>query len=750
MDKRCASPVPGKPVSYSGPEPPVNQVNNHEKEFTLRDFFRLLGNRKTTVLGCTVLMTVFLTFVALAGSPVYEADGMFQITGQGGTLGILSDLLPGGGSGSLIKSEIEIVRSRSVSLSVIDDLDLRIRIDDVTYGNPFSKAVMFVLADRIQRKLREIRLDAVEFPPDSIGKHFILVYTDDAGSFRLTGPGGEIGTGHEGEAFISDSISFTVTTMKGSAGSKFEIAPREIGEALRSYREDLSVSSVAGSTGTNLIRVQYRDSNPGLASEVVNGIIDEYERRNTEWKSGLGASQTDLIEARLTEVQSELRDSEDALAAYKNEFGVVILPEEATRAVANLSQREAQRTDVNLRISLLQDIHTRLAGGLENDSFAVPPSLTGDPVIQQLAADHARLTVELNDLLLDYTESHPTVIAKRESLLGIRESILAAISSTIQGLIEQRIDLDGVVGGLENDLYSIPGVERNLLELTRRRDVSDDSYRLLATRLDEARLVSASYQVGNRIIDRAIPPDRIIAPSIKKNLAIGFGLGLLLGIFLAFLVEISDVKLRRPDQVGDFLNGNPVIIIRHGDDAEISRTAGTIALSTVQSVRKSLALLAPGRLHGNVQEIIERAITELSRGVQPVFVVDATTHTDIAIFGVDPSKGMMEIADGTAVDPQPVENGRILVLPPGDNPSSVIVTSPPVRDVISKHANRAGLTLFLLSDFANDPGLRGWLQMTDGVVLVLQRNRDLQNDIITSVEALNANGIPVLAALFIE
>ncbi len=722
-----------------------------EKEFSLADFFSLLTTRRELIIGCMVLLGVFLTFVALAGAPVYEANGSFQITSQGGALGALSELISFSGGSSSLNSEIEIVRSRSIALSVIDDLDLQVKITDTTHGGPLTKATMFVLSDRLQRQLRDIRIVDAEFPSGSIDTAFTLTFTDDSGNYRISGPSGDLGTGHQGDPFVSDQLSLTVASMKGPAGTEFELKPRGLYDTLRTYREMLRVSALGGSTRTNLIQLQYKDTNPGLARDVVNAVIDEYDRRNTEWKEGLGSSQTALIEDRLNEVLGELTDAEEALAEYKNQFGVVSMPQEASLAVSELSAREAEKIDLDLRVSLLQGVHSRLASSLNDDSFAVPPSLTGDPLIAQLAADHARLTVELDDLLLDYTESHPSVIAKRESILNVRENILGAISSTTRGLIGQRSDLGGIISGLEQNMYSIPGVERDLLELERERDVSEAAYRLLAQRLDEARLITASYSVGNRIIDRAVAPDRQIYPSIKKNLAMGLGLGLVLGIFLAFLLEMTDPRIRRADQLLDLLNGSPVTKVVKATDEEIARAAGTLALSTLRSGMKSLSLVCPGpdtpRLRGQLEKIIK----ELSRGVYPILLVDTATNGKIlTFFDVDESIGIAEIAHGKDVEPQEVEGKRILVLPPGSDPSSSYVTNQLVRDKVRSLQTQTSLTLFHLPGFSRLPAQRGWNTMAGGAVLVIQRNREYKVDYYRAIDALEADNTPILAALLLD
>jgi len=723
-------------------------VPEREREFKLPDFFRLMRHRSVIVIGCTVILGVFFTLVALASEPVYEADGSIQITSQGTGLGLAGEFFTLGGQNPMINSEVEIIRSRGIALTVIDEADLRLAVTDVTHGGPLTKAIMFVLSDRLKRGLRELRVDEVSFPRESVDSTFFLTYTDTDGNYRITGPSGDLGTGQLGVPFVSDGLTFTVTSMTGPAGTRFELSPRNAFDTLRSYRERLTVATLGGATRTNLISLKYRDTNPGLASDVVNAIINEYDRRDTEWKAAMGETQTEMIESRLAEALTDLQEAEDELEAYKNLTGVISLPDEARLLVADLSDREAERIDVELRLSLIRDIHTRLAAAMEEDSFTIPPSLTGDQVIQTLSADHARLMVELENLLLDYTENHPLVIAKRDAIQQVRESILEAISATINGLVEQQMDLGGVIGTLEQRLYAIPGVERDLLELQRKREVAEETYRLLNRRLDEAKFVEATFMTGNRIIDTAVAPARPVAPSIKLNLAMGLGLGLVLGILIAFLTEIIDPRLRRPDQLAEFMNSAPLAVI--GRNGNAARAAGTTALAVLKSEKAVFALICPGQDDSHTRSILELLTDELSRGLHPVLLVDTSSGSLPEFFNAAPSPGISELAAGHDVKPQAFSEGRIRVLPAGASPSAAHVTSPAVRQKIKSMQNGMALTLFYSPGFSGDPAMRGWAAMSAGAVIVARKNIDIQADLLDAYDALTSDGVPIVAALFIE
>jgi len=724
-------------------------VTKHEKEPTFADFLATLRHRKWLIFSLTVLLAVFLVIVALASDPFYESKGSLQIASQAGGLSAINEYLSMG-SGSSLTSEVEIFRSRTVAQKVIDDLGLRVEIRDLTYPNPINKAVMFVLSDRLKRGLRSFRVANVEFPPSSIDKEFYVASTDGNGGFSVTGPSGNLGAGTVNVPFKSDGISFTVTRLVGNTGSKFRVIPRLNHLTLKTFYENLKVAPLGTASRTNLIQVAYKDPEPTLAADVVNAVLAEYDRLDTEWKETQGQAQTKPVEDRLAEISNELTQAEDALVAYSNEHKTVSLPDEARLAITTLSTREGSKADLDIRISVLQDIHRSLSAQLNSDTFSVPPTLIGDFVIQQLATDHARLMVELEDLLLDYTEEHPKVIAQRSAIFSVRQGILGAISSTTQGLIEQRSSLQGMISEIETNLYTMPGVERTLLDLTRKRDVASEVYLVLVKRLNEAQVITSSIAVGNRMVDKAVPPVEPYSPSIKRNGGIGLGSGFILGIIIAFLLEALDPKLRRKDQISHLIGSAPVAFIRRDNVEDLNIAVGALSLAVIKSKSRSLALVSPGVEDLDLRAVIGQLTEKLAQGTNPLFLVDPKPGPDGgSFFGVDPAKGLSDLSRGMAFEFPKAHGNLVTIAPSGSEPSGTEVTSRIVREKITGIRDKSEITLFWVPDLIDNPALLGWFHLTDGAVLVLRIDVDRRKEIQSVIELLESNGVSLMAVLIL-
>ncbi|MFH1622831.1 MAG: GNVR domain-containing protein [Candidatus Omnitrophota bacterium] len=107
---------------------------------------------------------------------------------------------------------------------------------------------------------------------------------------------------------------------------------------------------------------------------------------------------------------------------------------------------------------------------------------------------------------------------------------------------------------LKKELAALPQNELELERLTRDYEVADYSYRQLQTKLDVARLTEAEKVQDIRIVNSATVPRQPVRP--KKNVAVGLALmvGIVLGVFIAFVVETLDTSIGTIDDIESLLH----------------------------------------------------------------------------------------------------------------------------------------------------------------------------------------------------
>ncbi len=140
------------------------------------------------------------------------------------------------------------------------------------------------------------------------------------------------------------------------------------------------------------------------------------------------------------------------------------------------------------------------------------------------AETYLKEAVDLKVKLLDLQ-------TKRKEL----ETRFTAQHPSMQALDSSIRDIQGQLRGMEGKAKTLPGIEQDLLRLTRDVKVDNELYTNLLNSFQQLRLVKEG-KVGNvRIVDVAVMPERPVKPQRGLVLALSGVLGLLAGLGLAFV-----------------------------------------------------------------------------------------------------------------------------------------------------------------------------------------------------------------------
>ncbi len=115
------------------------------------------------------------------------------------------------------------------------------------------------------------------------------------------------------------------------------------------------------------------------------------------------------------------------------------------------------------------------------------------------------------------------------------------------------IKINEEIENLKGRLQALPESELEYARLTRDVEINQRSYLLLRGRLDEARIVEAERAEDIKVVNPAIVPKSPIKP--KKRLAATMGLvvGLVIGVFMSFVVETLDTSIGTIDDLESLL-----------------------------------------------------------------------------------------------------------------------------------------------------------------------------------------------------
>jgi uncharacterized protein involved in exopolysaccharide biosynthesis len=321
--------------------------------------------------------------------------------------------------------------------------------------------------------------------------------------------------------------------------------------ALQAFRERLRI---AHERDSELIEVAFRHPDPELAAGVVGRILEAHAARRVE----AVASDDSLasLERRVGELRAAAESAADRLRAFE---------------LQHLDHEEDLRKDREQLDADLRDARSRVAGlrkqvAYLNDQLAGSGS-AGAPSSRTLDEARSRLhelELEEQELLARYRETSRRVMDVRTQIALVRDFIrreearpspdslfldvrgqLIGAEAELRFQEARQADLEGQLAALDEELIAVPEVEKRRQALQRERTASETAHVDAASRLDEARRESEArrQRLGRVVVlEPPLPPLEPVHPRHGLNLALGGGLGVLLGLGQA----VARGRLRQP------------------------------------------------------------------------------------------------------------------------------------------------------------------------------------------------------------
>jgi polysaccharide biosynthesis transport protein len=356
---------------------------------------------------------------------------------------------------------------------------------------------------------------------------------------------------------------------------------------------------------TNGFNISYRGRDPQSTQGVAEALASKYIDEQTKSTISLSASAKQFLETQVKQVKDELDDVDTRRLKFMNE-NLGNLPQEEGSLVGQLSGLREQQKALISEVGRLQDRRSAIASQLaivrkqtENNRADVAENLT-DPKTTltwgNLVQRKASLEAELQRLRGELREKHPDVQAKqieldsvkkemesmvadwkerikeKEAKLANRPDLLAADLETqaklTDGEIKRQQDMlasnEKSINELMQRLNSVPGAQVALGALDREYATKKANYDQLLTQLNRIALgAEADTQqqgAGIQVIDPANRPVVPVAPKRLTLSALGLGVGLALGIFLAGLFEVPRLFTIQTTEDAAHYTGLPVLI----------------------------------------------------------------------------------------------------------------------------------------------------------------------------------------------
>ena len=524
--------------------------------------------------------------------------------------------------------------------------------------------------------------------------------------------------------------------------------------------------------GTDLIQIQVRDSNPERAIHAANTLAHVFSSFYQEISHQEASDNRRFLESEIVRAKMELDSTAERLRSFKQTNRLTTAIESTTAAEADsrraAGERDGARAELAEAQAKLYEIDRQLRS--IGPTREVEEGTSNTIMAQQLDAQLADLTKQLNDAKSKYEDAHPQVVAIQDAIAqvqakladekgNIKKNVEIIRNPVYEALLQERAkaayERDGLAAKAAQLEASVartsgefkPGADVSLTQLENEFLSAQTAFTNLQTQLHQAR-ISEKETTGTgaiRVVDRANDAEGPIGQNRGAFLVLGVILSLMVGMGLAITMESLDNRIKTTVDVEELLGLPVTSLIPSCTDSPnngLARITYTDPLSPLSEAYRFLrtdlllssqitgaktimvATAKPGQ--GGTSTVANLGIS-LAQDGKRVVLVDADmrrpclhrifkAENDIGLSNaLTNEKDFQEVVISTEID-------NLLLIPAGPTPSnpSELLGSGRMRSLVHWLSEYADFVLFDTPSAIAFTDSVVLSQVVDGVILVVR------------------------------
>lgn len=295
---------------------------------------------------------------------------------------------------------------------------------------------------------------------------------------------------------------------------------------------------------STVIQLNYSDISPRRAEDVLNTLIDVYNRSWIEDRNVMARATSQFINERLVGLEGELSDVDSDISSYKSN-NLVPDVEEASRIYLQQASRTSDEIlDLNNQLQMARYVREYLQNPSHASTLLPANSGFGATSIDNQINDYNRLVLERNSLASSSSEANPRVKQYDKSIGEMRTAILSAIDNQIVALSTSIKSLQRSEAGATARLAANPSQAKYLLNIERQQKVKESLYLFLLQKREENELSQTFAPYNTRILMDATGHSTPVSPQRSSILILCFLLGVIIPAACLYVREILDTTVR--------------------------------------------------------------------------------------------------------------------------------------------------------------------------------------------------------------
>lgn len=351
---------------------------------------------------------------------------------------------------------------------------------------------------------------------------------------------------------------------------------------ITAMRKDIVVELIRGANDRNPVggfKISYTSFSPEMAQKVTQRIANLFIEENLQARGQQAQGTNEFIQSELLKAREALKQQEAKITAFKAAHFGSLPEQEASNLqligqLQSLAEANGQAMDRATQQRVYLQSMLNIGSG-DRVEIARPLS----PAQAELQTKRAQLNVAEQR----YTSSHPDVIRLRSEVAMLDqevqsepkgkaaplgpagpnaaqqfESQLASIQQEIRMRTTRQAQLEGQIHNLQSRIAVVPAVQGQFADLNRDYEGLQKNYQSLIEK-EQSSGMAAELELHEqserfRILDPASRPSSPSSPNLLLINAAGLVGALLIGLALAFIIDMMDLTIHTPEECDRYLD----------------------------------------------------------------------------------------------------------------------------------------------------------------------------------------------------
>ena len=379
----------------------------------------------------------------------------------------------------------------------------------------------------------------------------------------------------------------------------------------------------------NLLDVTLHDENYLRAIDIINSLVDHYNKYGNEQKDESVRQNEEFVNSRLTKLDAELGTSDANWENYKRSHDIIEPEAAASEATQKKSEYEMQLIDFGVQLTLhdyqaeyitnpanlykiypMNEAASSSAKG--SGAGAAAGSSQGSSPIER----HNDLVTQRDDLLKSVSEKAPQILRLNEKIRDLQPAIQTSLNRDRQKILIQRNAAEREYNKAANRFSAAPKMEREMTDIARQREIKQGVYLAMLQKREEIAMDMDKNTMKGQLID-----DPMIGNSNRSLPMMVLGavlLGLILPMGILYLLQMFKSRIDTKQELEEASN-LPIlseVFLTNNDDA--IRALRTNLLYNLKEGQKVVMLASHSKGDGKTylaQRLVD-SLTQIGKKAQ--------------------------------------------------------------------------------------------------------------------------------------